>query len=110
MILCHRTESQLQGQQIQKAFQRNAAGGIPAIERQAVPDREMALFMTYATRKNMIFRIRNKIRQPDKVVTGNSDHPDRRQFGEWLEYEQGNDLEVACYTIAPHTMKEKQWA
>ncbi len=43
------------------------------------------------SRKNMIFRIRNKSRQPDKVVTGVSDHPDRGQFGEWLEYEEGND-------------------
>ena len=39
----------------------------------------------------MIFRIRNKSRQPDKVVTGVSDHPDRGQFGEWLDYEPGND-------------------
>jgi hypothetical protein len=43
------------------------------------------------SRKNMIFRIRNKHRQPDKVVTGVSDHPDRGMFGEWLEYEQDND-------------------
>ena len=43
------------------------------------------------SRKNMIFRIRNKSRQPDKVVTGVSDHPDRGMMGEWLEYEDGND-------------------
>ena len=43
------------------------------------------------SRKNIIFRIRNKRRQPDKVVTGVSDHPDRGQFGEWLDYEPGND-------------------
>ena len=43
------------------------------------------------SRKNMIFRIRNKRRQPDKVVTGVSDHPDRGMMGEWLEYEEGND-------------------
>lgn len=43
------------------------------------------------SRKNMIFRIRNKAQQPDKVVNGASDHPDRGQRGEWLEFEQGND-------------------
>ena len=43
------------------------------------------------SRKNMIFRIRNKSRQPDKVVTGVSDHPDRGMMGEWLDYESGND-------------------
>lgn len=43
------------------------------------------------SRKNMIFRIRNKSRQPDKVATGVSDHPDRGQMGEWLEYEEGNN-------------------
>ena len=43
------------------------------------------------TRMNIIFRIRNKKRQPDKVVNGISDHPDRGQRGEWLEYEDGND-------------------
>jgi hypothetical protein len=39
----------------------------------------------------MIFRIRNKRRQPDKIATGVSDHPDRGQMGEWLEYEEGNN-------------------
>jgi len=43
------------------------------------------------SRKNIIFRLRNKKRQPDKLVNGVSDHPDRGQGGEWLEYEEGND-------------------
>jgi len=43
------------------------------------------------SRKNMIFRIRNKARQPEKVVTGVSDHPDRGMLGEWLDFEEGND-------------------
>ena len=43
------------------------------------------------SRKNIIFRIRNKSRQPNHVVNGVSDHPDRGQAGEWLEYEEGND-------------------
>ena len=43
------------------------------------------------TRKNVIFRIRNKKRQPDKMANGVSDHPDRGQRGEWLEYEADND-------------------
>ncbi len=43
------------------------------------------------TRMNIIFRIRNKKRQPDKMVNGVSDHPDRGQRGEWLEYEEGNN-------------------
>ncbi|MDP6471115.1 MAG: hypothetical protein QF921_16855 [Pseudomonadales bacterium] len=43
------------------------------------------------SRKNIIFRIRNKSRQPDKVLTGLSDHPDQGWLGEWLEYEEGND-------------------
>lgn len=42
-------------------------------------------------RKNVIFRIRNKKRQPSKMVNGISDHPDRGQRGEWLEYEAGNN-------------------
>ncbi len=36
-------------------------------------------------------RIRNKKRQPDKLVNGVTDHPDRGQMGEWLQYEEGND-------------------
>lgn len=43
------------------------------------------------SRKNIIFRLRNKKRQPDKLVNGVSDHPDRGQMGEWLEFEEGND-------------------
>ncbi len=43
------------------------------------------------SRKNIIFRIRNKRRQPNKVLTGISDHPDRGWRGEWLEYEPGNN-------------------
>ncbi len=43
------------------------------------------------SRKNIIFRIRNKSRQPNHVVNGVSDHPDRGQMGEWLEYEEGNN-------------------
>ncbi len=43
------------------------------------------------SRKNIIFRIRNKRRQPDKVLTGISDHPDRGWHGEFLDYEEGND-------------------
>ena len=43
------------------------------------------------SRKNIIFRIRNKKRQPDKKVNGVTDHADRGQMGEWLDYEDGND-------------------
>ena len=43
------------------------------------------------SRKNIIFRIRNKKRQPNKLVNGVTDHPDRGQMGEWLEFEEGND-------------------
>jgi len=43
------------------------------------------------SRKNMIFRIRNKKRQPNVMVNGISDHPDRGQRGEWLEFESGNN-------------------
>ncbi len=43
------------------------------------------------SRKNIIFRIRNKVRQPAHVVSGVSDHPDRGQMGEWLDYEPGNN-------------------
>ncbi|MDA1076494.1 MAG: hypothetical protein O3A63_17315 [Proteobacteria bacterium] len=43
------------------------------------------------SRKNIIFRIRNKKRQPGKTLTGLSDHPDRGWKGEFLEYEDGND-------------------
>ncbi len=43
------------------------------------------------SRKNIIFRIRNKSRQPNVMVNGVTDHPDRGQRGEWLEFESGND-------------------
>ena len=43
------------------------------------------------SRKQVIFRIRNKNRQPGVVVTGRSDHPDRGWQGEFLDYEPGND-------------------
>ena len=43
------------------------------------------------SRKNIIFRIRNKKRQPNVVVSGVTDHPDRGQMGEWLDFEDGND-------------------
>ena len=43
------------------------------------------------SRKSIIFRIRNKKRQPNVVVSGVTDHPDRGQMGEWLEFEAGND-------------------
>ena len=43
------------------------------------------------TRKTIIFRIRNKSRQPDKMVNGITDHADRGQRGEWIEYEEGNN-------------------
>ena len=39
----------------------------------------------------MIFRIRNKRRQPGILVPGTHDHPDRGARGEWLDYEEGND-------------------
>ena len=44
------------------------------------------------SRVNVIFRLRNKKRQPNKVVNGATDHPDRGFLeGEWLEFEEGND-------------------
>ena len=44
------------------------------------------------SRKNVIFRLRNKKRQPDKIVNGATDHPDRGFLqGEWLEFDEGND-------------------
>ena len=43
------------------------------------------------SRKNIIFRIRNKKRQPNRTLTGLSDHPDRGWQGEFLTYEPGND-------------------
>ena len=42
-------------------------------------------------RQSIIFRIRNKKRQPNVLVNGITDHPDRGQRGEWLWFEKGND-------------------
>ena len=42
-------------------------------------------------RESIIFRIRNKKRQPDVLVNGITDHPDRGQRGEWLNFAPGND-------------------
>ena len=42
-------------------------------------------------RQSIIFRIRNKKRQPNVLVNGITDHPDRGQRGEWLKFEKGND-------------------
>lgn len=43
------------------------------------------------SRKSIIFRIRNKSRQPNHIISGITDHPDRGWQGEWLDYEQGNN-------------------
>jgi hypothetical protein len=43
------------------------------------------------SRKNVIFRIRARKRQPGHVASGKSDHPDRGWDGEFLAYEDGND-------------------
>ncbi len=43
------------------------------------------------SRKTIIFRLRNKSRQPSVPVNGVSDHPDRGQMGEWLTFEEGNN-------------------
>ncbi|MEM7020524.1 MAG: hypothetical protein AAF512_24680 [Pseudomonadota bacterium] len=45
------------------------------------------------SRKNIIFRIRNKKRQPNIVAdnTGVTDHPDRGFMGGWLAFEEGNN-------------------
>ena len=45
------------------------------------------------SRKNIIFRIRHKKRQPDIVPdnAGLTDHPDRAFDGGWLTFEEGND-------------------
>ena len=42
-------------------------------------------------RESVIFRLRNKKRQPGVLVNGITDHPDRGQRGEWLTFEPGND-------------------
>ena len=44
-----------------------------------------------AARATAVFRLRNKRRQPGKVVAGHSDHPDRGWDGEFLAYEAAND-------------------
>ena len=33
----------------------------------------------------------HKKRQPDRVIAGNSDHPDRNWDGSFIEFEAGND-------------------
>ncbi len=58
------------------------------------------------SRKNMIYRIRNKKRQPNKVVPGVSDHPDRGIMGEWLEYEPGNDPFARSKQALTHMWEE----
>jgi hypothetical protein len=44
-----------------------------------------------SARKSPIFALVNKKRQPNKVMAGNSDHPDRAWDGSFLEFEEGND-------------------
>lgn len=39
----------------------------------------------HESRKTVIFRIRNKTRQPNIVSDGYTDHPDRGLLGEWLD-------------------------
>ena len=43
------------------------------------------------SRKTIIFRLRNKKRQPNVMVSGITDHLDRGQRREWLEFEPGNN-------------------
>lgn len=46
------------------------------------------------SRKNIIFRIRAKAHNPNVVVSGVTDHPDRGQWGQWLDPEKDyNHLE-----------------
>ena len=42
-------------------------------------------------RRSPIFTLVNKKRQPDKIIAGNSDHPDREWDGGFLDFEEGND-------------------
>ena len=58
------------------------------------------------SRKNMIYRIRNKSRQPNHLVTGVSDHPDRGHWGEWLEYKEGDDPWERSKTALTHMWNE----
>lgn len=44
-----------------------------------------------SARKSPIFALVNKKRQPNKIMAGNSDHPDRGWDGSFLEFEAGND-------------------
>lgn len=44
-----------------------------------------------SARKSPIFALVNKKRQPNKVLVGNSDHPDRAWDGSFLEFEEGNN-------------------
>ena len=43
------------------------------------------------SRKNVFFRLRHKKRQPDKIVNGATDRPDRGFMGTWLDYEEGDN-------------------
>jgi len=42
-------------------------------------------------RINVFFRLRNKNRQPNIILNGVSDSPDRGFCGTWINYEDGND-------------------
>ena len=42
-------------------------------------------------RLNCCLRFRNRVRQPDKLANGVTDHLGRDQMGNWLEYEDVND-------------------
>ena len=42
-------------------------------------------------RINVFFRLRNKKRQPNIILNGVSDSPDRGFCGTWINYEDGND-------------------
>jgi hypothetical protein len=44
-----------------------------------------------SARKSPIFALVNKKRQPNMVMAGNSDHPERAWDGGFLEFEPGND-------------------
>lgn len=44
-----------------------------------------------SARKSPIFALVNKKRQPDKVIGGYSDHPDRTWEGGFMDYEKGNN-------------------
>ena len=42
-------------------------------------------------RINVFFRLRNKKRQPNIILNGVSDSPDRGFCGTWINYEEGNN-------------------